>query len=332
MMKEIYRKALDKTTLPNESKENLKSLYDKVNEEGKVMSFEKKRSKKPLAFVAAGLVCAIAVGSTFALGQFGDNSNNTNKVGDSKATQSNDNSFVLNVSAAEVNKDDIKSKGEKSNDSEKYSSSLTYTGYSISHEIGNDEATNASSWRYDITLGIKSDGKNIKDITYQVNKGTIYALPSEEELAEDTAEYNSDDDEDVAGKTFTKSYKDLPKDKKVNVRIEDTSSSYSKADQKLFDEGLVESAPMDMYRKAMDTLFKDLQITVTAKFDDGTTKVEKIKTNLTERTLKESMKAYYEEGKNNSEESAEKEVRDYFNDTGYDPDEKVIDLGFEVEK
>ena len=31
-MKEIYKNVLDKATLPKESKENLKSLYDKVVE------------------------------------------------------------------------------------------------------------------------------------------------------------------------------------------------------------------------------------------------------------------------------------------------------------
>ena len=50
-MKEIYKYVLDKATLPKESKDNLKSLYDKVNQEDNVVSFEKKRNvKKPLAF------------------------------------------------------------------------------------------------------------------------------------------------------------------------------------------------------------------------------------------------------------------------------------------
>ena len=37
-MKEIYKYVLDKATLPKESKENLKSLYDKVNQEDNVVS------------------------------------------------------------------------------------------------------------------------------------------------------------------------------------------------------------------------------------------------------------------------------------------------------
>ena len=50
-MKEIYKNVLDKATLPKESKDNLKSLYDKVNQEDNVVSFEKKRNvKKHLAF------------------------------------------------------------------------------------------------------------------------------------------------------------------------------------------------------------------------------------------------------------------------------------------
>lgn len=50
-MKEIYKNVLDKATLPKESKENLKSLYGKVNQEDNVVSFEKKRNvKKHLAF------------------------------------------------------------------------------------------------------------------------------------------------------------------------------------------------------------------------------------------------------------------------------------------
>lgn len=48
IMKEIYKNALDKTTFPKESKENLKSLYDKVNKEDNVMSFERREIQKSL--------------------------------------------------------------------------------------------------------------------------------------------------------------------------------------------------------------------------------------------------------------------------------------------
>ena len=69
IMKEIYKNALDKATLPKESKENIKSLYDKVNKEDNVVSIEKKRNiKKPLAFVAALNVSAAEIGRKVANG------------------------------------------------------------------------------------------------------------------------------------------------------------------------------------------------------------------------------------------------------------------------
>lgn len=168
-MKEIYKNALDKTTFPKESKENLKSLYDKVNKEDNVMSFEKKRNtKKPLAFVAAGLVCAVAVGSTFAVGQFNDSKNSGSK-----------NSFVLNVSAAEIgrkvaNGDKTDTKGSKV--------TTGTSGYIVSQ--GDDK-----TWHYDFTLPVACKGNNIDEITYTVNRGSITLDSEETDKKSETVSY-----------------------------------------------------------------------------------------------------------------------------------------------
>lgn len=290
-MKEIYKNALDKATLPKESKENLKSLYDKVNQEDNVMSIEKKRNiKKPLAFVAAGLVCAVAVGSTFAVGHFNDSKNSSSK-----------NSFVLSVSAAEIgrkaaNSDKTDTKGSKV--------TLGTSGYLVSQ---NDDKT----WHYDFTLPVVCKGNNIDEITYTVNRGSITldvgsTLDSEKTDTDKTSE--------------TVSYKALPKDKLVSLDIYGDSSSLSKSEQQILDKGLIPQADMEQYKKAIDTLLKDLKVTVKAKFNDGTTEEETINVNSKLCT---------------SEELSDDEQRDddimLYNDD-LDSDEDDVYLSFEVEK
>ena len=216
-MKEIYKNALDKATLPKESKENLKNLYDKVNQEDNIMSIEKKRNvKKPLAFVAAGLVCAVAVGSTFAVGHFNDSKNSGSK-----------NSFVLNVSAAEIGR-----KAANSDKTDTKGSKVTTgtSGYVVSQ---NDDKT----WHYDFTLPVVCKGNNIDEITYTVNRGSITL-----------------DSEETDKKSETVSYKALPKDKLVSLDIYGDSSSLSKSEQQILDKGLIPQADMEQYKKAIDTL------------------------------------------------------------------------------
>ena len=290
-MKEIYKNALDKATLPKESKENLKSLYDKVNQEDNVMSIEKKRNiKKPLAFVAAGLVCAVAVGSTFAVGHFNDSKNSSSK-----------NSFVLNVSAAEIgrkaaNSDKTDTKGSKV--------TLGTSGYLVSQ---NDDKT----WHYDFTLPVVCKGNNIDEITYTVNRGSISlnagsTLDSEKTDTDKTSE--------------TVSYKALPKDKLVSLDIYGDSSSLSKSEQQILDKGLIPQADMEQYKKAIDTLLKDLKVTVKAKFNDGTTEEETINVNSKLCTSEEL----------NDDEQRDDDIMLYNDDL--DSDEDDVYLSFEVEK
>lgn len=290
-MKEIYKNALDKATLPKESKENLKSLYDKVNQEDNVMSIEKKRNfKKPLAFVAAGLVCAVAVGSTFAVGHFNDSKNSGSK-----------NSFVLNVSAAEIgrkaaNSDKTDTKGSKV--------TLGTSGYLVSQ---NDDKT----WHYDFTLPVVCKGNNIDEITYTVNRGSITldagsTLDSEKTDTDKTSE--------------TVSYKALPKDKLVSLDIYGDSSSLSKSEQQILDKGLIPQADMEQYKKAIDTLLKDLKVTVKAKFNDGTTEEETINVNSKLCTSEEL----------NDDEQRDDDIMLYNDDL--DSDEDDVYLSFEVEK
>ena len=291
IMKEIYKNALDKATLPKESKENLKSLYDKVNQEDNVMSIEKKRNvKKPLAFVAAGLVCAVAVGSTFAVGHFNDSKNSGSK-----------NSFVLNVSAAEIgrkaaNSDKTDTKGSKV--------TLGTSGYLVSQ---NDDKT----WHYDFTLPVVCKGNNIDEITYTVNRGSITlnagsTLDSEKTDTDKTSE--------------TVSYKALPKDKLVSLDIYGDSTSLSKSEQQILDKGLIPQADMEQYKKAIDILLKDLKVTVKAKFNDGTTEEETINVNSKLCTSEEL----------NDDGQRDDDIMLYNDDL--DSDEDDVYLSFEVEK
>lgn len=317
-MKEIYKNALDKAILPKDSKENLKSLYDKVNQEDNVVSFEKKRNvKKPLAFVAAGLVCAVAVGSTFALGQFDNNKSSKDKTGG--------NSFVLNVNAAEISR-----KTADSNKSGSKSPKVTVgeTGYVVSKGDDND-------WYYDFSLPISCKGNNIDEITYTVNKGSL-ALQADEVDAESTL---ASEDADVVTtevtdeKSQTISYKKLTKDKIVFLDVFGDSSSLSKSEKQFLDKGLIPQADMEQYKKAMDILLKDLKVTVKAKFNDGTTEEETINVNsklVSTQQFDEVEKKVDSEVKGN--DSVEETKVESSNDNTNKTDEKDVYISFEVEK
>lgn len=320
IMKEIYKNVLDKATLPKESKDNLKSLYDKVNQEDNVVSFEKKRNvKKPLAFVAAGLVCAVAVGSTFALGQF-DNNNKTNSNG-----KTGSNSFVLNVNAAEISR-----KTADSNKSGSKSPKVTVgeTGYVVSKGDDND-------WYYDFSLPISCKGNNIDEITYTVNKGSI-TLYADEVDADSTL---GSEDADVVTteitdkKSETVSYKTLSKDKVVFLDVYGDSSSLSKSEQKILDKGLIPQADMEQYKKAMDVLLKDLKVTVKAKFNDGTTEEETINVNsklVPTQQLDEIEKKV--DSEENFKDSVEETKVESSNDNTNKTDEKDVCISVEVAK
>ncbi len=319
IMKEIYKNALDKATLPKESKENLKSLYDKVNKEDNVVSIEKKRNiKKPLAFVAAGLVCAVAVGSTFAVGQFNDSKNSGSK-----------NSFVLNVSAAEISRKTANSNKANSKDSQV---SLDGSGCYIVNQ-GGDPYTNDADWNYEFQFPVTCKGKNIDEITYTVSKGdlVVYAHGPEE------IEYFDKDkivDEVEQKKSQTVSYKNLSKYKTVYLDLYGDSSSLSKSEIKTLDKGFMPESNDEQYQRAMSIFMKDLKVTVKAKFTDGTTKEETIvgsskfiskeESDAIEKRINES-----ENGKDSVEETTEVETSQ--KDTNKS-EEKVLYTGFEVEK
>lgn len=247
------------------------------------MSFEKKRNiKKPLAFVAAGLVCAVAVGSTFAVGQFNDSKNSGSK-----------NSFVLNVSAAEIgrkvaNGDKTDTKGSKV--------TTGTSGYIVSQ--GDDK-----TWHYDFTLPVVCKGNNIDEITYTVNRGSITL-----------------DSEETDKKSETVSYKALPKDKLVSLDICGDSSSLSKSEQQILDKGLIPQADMEQYKNAIDILLKDLKVTVKAKFNDGTTEEETINVNSKLCTSEEL----------SNDGQRDDDIMLYNDDL--DSDEDDVYLSFEVEK
>lgn len=324
-MKEIYKNALDKATFPKESKDNLKSLYDKVNKEDNVVSFENKRNtKKPLAFVAAGLVCAVAVGSTFALGQFDNNKTNSNGK-----TGGNNNSFVLNVNAAEISRKTADSNKANSKDSQV---SLDGSGCYIVNQ-GGDPYTKDADWNYEFKFPVTCKGKNIDEITYTVSKGdlVIYALGPER------PEYFDKDkivDEVEQKKSQTVSYKNVSKYKTVYLDLYGDSSSLSKSEIKTLDKGFMPESNDEQYQKAMSIFMKDLKVTVKAKFTDGTTKEETIvgsskfiskkESDEIEKRINES-----ENGKDGVEETTEVETSQ--KDTNKS-DKKVLYTGFEVEK
>ena len=323
-MKEIYKNALDKATLPKDSKENLKSLYDKVNQEDNVVSIEKKRNvKKPLAFVAAGLVCAVAVGSTFALGQFDNNKSSKDK------TSGNSNSFVLNVNAAEISRKTADSNKANSKDSQV---SLDGSGCYIVNQ-GGDPYTNDADWNYEFTFPVNCKGKNIDEITYTVSKGDLVVYAHGTERPE-YFDKNKIVDEVEQKKSQTVSYKNLSKYKTVYLDLYGDSSSLSKSEIKTLDKGFMPESNDEQYQKAMSIFMKDLKITVKAKFTDGTTKEETIvgsskfiskeESEELEKRISES-----ENGKDGVEETTEVEVS---KDNTNESEEKVLYTGFEVAK
>ena len=112
----------------------------------------------------------------------------------------------------------------------------------------------------------------------------------------------------------------MPKDKLVSLDIYGDSSSLSKSEQQILDKGLIPQADMEQYKKAIDTLLKDLKVTVKAKFNDGTTEEETINVNSKLCTSEEL----------SNDGQRDDDIMLYNDDL--DSDEDDVYLSFEVEK
>ncbi|MGN0477733.1 MAG: hypothetical protein ACI4HM_10415, partial [Ruminococcus sp.] len=136
-----YRNAMDKTTLREEKKNELKEMYNQ-QPKNNVTEIKKKSIVKPVSVIAASLAVIIALGAFFTFG-----------IGTKK-----DNSFVLSVNAAEVSK----TKSAYIEMGEKSLESLLSVDYKNNAEV-----------IYPIYL--KCKGEEIDTVTYSVDRGAFEA-------------------------------------------------------------------------------------------------------------------------------------------------------------
>lgn len=276
MNQKSYKNALDKIVLNEESKNKAKSLYDAFyseNKENVIMDIKtaKKKTKfrkRPVAMIAASMAFIMALGAFATFGIPTD--------------KESSNSFLFTANAAEITHDN-------------YSAAIsTETGGLAISEGDNGEHS------YCLEAPIKCKGNNIDSVTYTVNRGAFDVYTDNTNKIKDCNKTENQlntpsivenvDDKYIQCSQFTSDYND--QNENTGFQILGDSTTLSKEDQKYLanhrDElyELYDNTPVEKVKKAWDILFKDIVITATVKFNDGSTETQDIK--LTTKIMKTS--------------------------------------------
>ena len=276
-MKDQYKRALDKIKLSDSQKEQLKNLYYAESKERKYHM--KKRILRPVAVLAACLALVVAAGTVVPMLQsrWGASSNTAD---DSAKT---DNYFAITAYAKELTKT-----GKVFPD--KYAS--------IGSAMCGDGRTKQISFAFEFPVECK--GKNIDTITYAINEGAFQINNKKGQNIvidgkKQTKEMNvpgtlkgvdEKEDEDLdyetnQYKSFTVKY-GKQTNKTTSIEIVDDSDTWSKEKLSQYKEkGIYQmifgkSREIEEEKEACDYLLKDLGITCTVTYKDGSTEMKNI--------------------------------------------------------
>lgn len=277
MKKDIYKNAMIKTTASDKAKADAKALFDAVNSEvpNKVITITNKKQKRKLPFVA---ILAASLAIVFAL---------STVVGlNGIPLTENGNSFILTVGAEEINKTPL--------------------------VVPNDVIGTAfSDQSYAAVFPITCKGENIDSITYSI-ENAVFIYDSNDFI--DSTLYgkkincpgtNNEDDEnhipDNVYSSFTVKYNnpdDLQEfyDHCPNIAgstdlLKDNSKIVEELTKEMFDDKTSYKDFFKLEKQVLDLYFKDVVVTITANFTDGTTQTQKIKLGC-------EIGNYYEENSN----------------------------------
>lgn len=243
----IYKNAMEKIKLSDDAKQNTKSLYRqiKVEQKGKRNI---RRFVKPVIAIAACIVLIISTGIGL------QNGNNLFHTG-------NKNTFSISVMAAEL----------KEGIGVPINVGAGYGGDSIS--VGDDNKLS-----YSIGLPLSCKGENIENITYSV-QGAVFQIgaPKDDNTIVAGKEYKGkmsfpatlkkEDDVLTCYTEYTVKYQHQPDD---NIVVSICN------EKNISDDELVFSDNVEKQKQGMDELLKDVVITCTVKYKDGTFQSKKL--------------------------------------------------------
>lgn len=263
-MKEIYKRAMNKTTPSQSAKDKVKALYDSsaITAESTDNITRLKPKKKSHAYkgiIAAGLAVALTLGAVFG--------SSILTTGNTDGTQPQY-GFIITANAAEI--------------THEQSASIALDDGAMNYGYGGDFGEPV--FDYNTVFPIKCKGTNIDTVTYSISNSAfqISYLDNNPVLSgtelENTLNVGSHSPKAHNGKTtyikqyssFTLSYDNQESDNFIIDIVGLTHLSEEEYDILFSDVQIEEEA------KFFNNLLKSTVIEVTVKFSDGTTQNEKI--------------------------------------------------------
>ena len=263
-MKDIYRKALNKTTPSQKAVSKVKALYDSpavtYEKAGNITELKpKKKSHAYKGIIAAGLAVALTLGAVFG--------SSILTTGNTDGTQPQY-GFIITANAAEI--------------THEQSASIALDDGAMNYGYGGDFGEPV--FDYNTVFPIKCKGTNIDTVTYSISNSAfqISYLDNNPVLSgtelENTLNVGSHSPKAHNGKTtyikqyssFTLSYDNQESDNFIIDIVGLTHLSEEEYDILFSDVQIEEEA------KFFNNLLKSTVIEVTVKFSDGTTQNEKI--------------------------------------------------------
>lgn len=275
-MKDQYKRALDKIKLSDSQKEQLKDLYYADSKERKY--YMKKRILRPAAVLAACLALVVAAGNVVPMLQ----SRWEESAGNATENAKTDNYFAITAYAKELTKT-----GKVFSD--KYAS--------IGSAMCGDPRTKQISFAFEFPVECK--GKNIDTITYAINEGAFQInnktgenivvagekVKKEMNVPGTLKGVDEKKDEDLDYETnqytsFTIKY-GKQTNKTTSIEIVDDSDTWSREKLSQYKEKdiyhmVFNSPSCEKCKEACDYLLKDLGITCTVTYKDGSTETKNI--------------------------------------------------------
>lgn len=287
-MRNHYKSALDKLTLNEAQKEKAKALYYETEKDGitERKNGDRKNIWKPVIAVAACLVLIIAVNAGITPGSISDN------VSDNVVSNSSDNNPGNGSDAIMIEKYFLVTA---------YGKELTKGGkvfpdkYSSIGYVLDGSAEKGIGFSFEFPMECK--GENIDTITYEIKKGAFHIMERKTEEPDGHADTGADGDAItekngsiiVAGekmeksdefyKSFTVNYENQSIDKErgridivdsKDMWTEEKISQYEELEYNILDASVEEE------KELFDFLTKDLGITCTVTYKDGSTETKNI--------------------------------------------------------
>ena len=282
-MKNQYKSALDKITLRRSEKEKAKALFHQVNTR-KENNMKGKKIIKSVATVAASLALVLGIHSVIPVLQ-----SDFGKTSDSS---------IEYTSAGNTNFDNITSSPEKENHFSVvvYAKELTDDGKVYPNDYHSCFYSLTSNTEDELSLGfdfpVECKGENIDTVTYSINQGAFHVVTAKGKSVVVDGEKSKkkwigfsklyDDAEDAFYQSYTVKY-DNQTNAGTYIDIVDAWENWSedKFNQYRdfhFDITDVshDKATLEKRKEVFDFLTKDMGITCTVTYKDGTTETKNI--------------------------------------------------------